>query len=156
MTPTIRRAHADDASVLARLNGLVQSLHHDGAPEMFKAPDPDPAPLTELFRSWLADPSIHILIADDSGYVLARHATIEENALQRSRSALLLDQIAVVPDERRRGTGSALVDAVMALAAELEVETVTLSVWEFNAGARAFFESVGFRPQHTQLARPVD
>ena len=68
MTLSIRQATAADAEDLAGLNGLVQSLHHDGAPEMFKAPDPSSVPLAELFRSWLADPSIHILIGDDVGY----------------------------------------------------------------------------------------
>ncbi|KVD89689.1 GCN5 family acetyltransferase [Burkholderia sp. ABCPW 14] len=49
----------------------------------------------------------------------------------------------VAPDARRHGVGAALLDAVLAAAAEA-VEQVTLAVVDGNGAARAFYERHGF------------
>ena len=53
--------------------------------------------------------------------------------------------LAVRPDYRRQGVGTALMDFVKQYAAEQDFDTVELDVWEFNEGARQFYEAVGFQ-----------
>ncbi|MEV0920064.1 GNAT family N-acetyltransferase [Streptomyces sp. NPDC049967] len=48
------------------------------------------------------------------------------------------------PEFRGRGIASALLDASLAHAAEIGVDTVRLSVWEWRTGAIALYERLGF------------
>lgn len=57
-----------------------------------------------------------------------------------------LENIAVSPAVRRKGIGRQLLDALMQAASETECESVFLEVRESNQAARAFYESVGFKP----------
>ena len=59
------------------------------------------------------------------------------------------------PEHRRRGVGRALGDAVIEWAAAAGAARVVLWVMRGNDGARAFYESVGFRPTDELLA-PAD
>jgi ribosomal-protein-alanine N-acetyltransferase len=52
--------------------------------------------------------------------------------------------LAVAPEERRRGTGSLLLEAALAAAAESGLTLVTLEVRESNVGARSFYGRHGF------------
>ena len=52
----IRRATAEDAATLARLNVHVQSWHAAHYPKVFHA-RPDPAAVQAYFQDWLANPT---------------------------------------------------------------------------------------------------
>jgi GNAT superfamily N-acetyltransferase len=60
------------------------------------------------------------------------------------------------PEHRRRGVGRALVEAVVAWAEERGAARVVLWVMRGNDGARAFYESVGFRATDEIAALPDD
>lgn len=55
-----------------------------------------------------------------------------------------LGDLAVAPESRRRGVGSALVGAVLAEAVERDATELYLEVRESNDGARRLYESHGF------------
>jgi GNAT superfamily N-acetyltransferase len=57
---------------------------------------------------------------------------------------LTVDHIAVAPDARRQGHGSALLAAARALARDLGASEVMLDTWEANHEAHAFFAANGF------------
>ena len=54
-------------------------------------------------------------------------------------------ELEVREDLRRRGYGRAVVAAAFRACRDLGVQTVGLSVFGFNAGARALYEELGFR-----------
>ncbi|MEL6913919.1 MAG: GNAT family N-acetyltransferase [Pseudomonadota bacterium] len=86
------------------------------------------------FETALTDPGF-VVCAREDGYAVARRVLDE--------AELLL--IAVVPEARRSGVATALLDA---LAAALRAEGVTrllLEVMEANEGAVAFYRARGFR-----------
>lgn len=56
-----------------------------------------------------------------------------------------LGNVASAPEFRRRGVARALIDAVLARAAERGVREVFLEVRISNAGARRLYESYGFK-----------
>ncbi len=52
--------------------------------------------------------------------------------------------VAVIPEERRRGLGRAVVHALVQLAAASEMDAATLEVRTSNAAARALYREYGF------------
>ena len=141
------RATAADAATLARLNAHVQGWHAAEYPETFFAV-PDPVGLVAYYEGRLAEPGCTAFLAGDpaQGYVLcnlqAREASVFSPAIRR----LLVEQIAVAPDARRRGVGRALMQAARDLARELRVDEIVLDTWEANHGAHGFFRAEGFEP----------
>jgi [ribosomal protein S18]-alanine N-acetyltransferase len=69
------------------------------------------------------------------GYVVAHDAAGEGEILN----------LAVAPARHRRGIGRALVEGVLAVLSDRGVSEVFLEVRESNAGARALYDSLGFR-----------
>ena len=57
-----------------------------------------------------------------------------------------ISNVAVHPEARRQGIGDALIDALAARAAELELAFLTLEVRESNAPAIALYAKHGFHP----------
>jgi GNAT superfamily N-acetyltransferase len=165
---SVRVATADDAAVVAELNGIVQALHHGNRPDRF--PAPDAAGVTRTFERWLgpddeppARPGAAATrgwICEDGagravGYVLAVLTQRDATPFTSAARWVELDQIAVREDCRGAGAGRALAAAVEAWAAELDVPEVELTVWEFNETARAFFASLGFSTRQRRLSAPV-
>lgn len=144
----IRRASPDDAPMVARLNTHVQSWHAEHYPQVF-FPHPDPVELTTYFRARLEDPSTTCFLAGEpaSAYALftvqSRPLSIFSPPIRR----LMIDQIAVAPEARRTGLGSALLKAARALGRELACDEILLDTWEANKAAHAFFAANGFAPR---------
>ena len=56
---------------------------------------------------------------------------------------LYVDDLCVDESARGKGIGTALMDAAVAFARAKSCHNVDLNVWEFNEGARAFYERYG-------------
>lgn len=86
------------------------------------------------FAALLAEPST-LLATLPGGFALGRVAGPEAELLT----------LAVAPDARRRGTGTALVIAFEAAAAARGAEEAFLEVAAGNAAARALYDRLGYR-----------
>lgn len=64
-------------------------------------------------------------------------------------------ELEVREDLRRRGYGRAVVNAAFRACRDLGVHTVGLSVFGFNAGARALYEELGFRLTGQTMVLPL-
>ncbi|HWE26306.1 MAG TPA: GNAT family N-acetyltransferase [Myxococcales bacterium] len=64
----------------------------------------------------------------------------------RQARTLVIDEVAVLPDRRRRGIGRALLRTALR-----EAGSAVLSVGESNGGARALYGSLGFTPSSRRL-----
>lgn len=144
----LRRATPDDAATIAALNAHVQGWHAEHYPEAF-FPHPDPAALTAHFAARLAEPGTTCLLAGDPalGYALCSLQERGLSVFSPPVRRLLIDHIAVAPQARRRGIGTALLHAARALARELSCDEVLLDTWEANHDAHAFFAANGFAPR---------
>jgi GNAT superfamily N-acetyltransferase len=153
---TIRRARLDDYAQACRLMDALDVLHREGVPWMFKAPDAQPrseAYFADLLRSddsavFVADAGQPVGIA--FGLLRAAPAI----AIFQQQRWGVLDGLVIDPDWRRRGLGSALTRAVETWALESGAAWVELNVYEFNAEARRFYESLGYLPYSTKLRKP--
>ncbi|MER5604322.1 GNAT family N-acetyltransferase [Streptomyces sp. NPDC002265] len=151
----IRTASSEDAPLLASLNGIVHELHVGHRPDLF-TDSPEQDVLEAFFLARLADPSVTAFIADSSdgrtlGYAQARVVRWDSSALVRSDLVVSLDQIAVVPDAAGMGVGSALLEAVREVGRKAGCRRLVTDVWDFNEGARAFYDAAGFRRMNVRL-----
>ena len=144
----LRRATADDAAILARLNAHVQGWHAAHYPEAFH-PLPDPGALIAYFAERLADPACTAFLAGDPplGYAICVVQTREASVFSPAVRRLMVEHIAVAPEARRQGHGRALLGAARGLARALQVDEILLDTWEANHEAHAFFRSEGFSPR---------
>jgi ribosomal protein S18 acetylase RimI-like enzyme len=150
----IRRATADDAAVVARLNRHVQGLHAAAWPAIFKPPADDDG-RAAAFAALLADPDTAIFIAEvggePAGYVYARVERRPDNPFGYAGEALFVEHLSVEPAHQRRGIGERLLGEVVALARAASIPRVALAVWSFNDRARRFFAAQGFAAWQERL-----
>jgi GNAT superfamily N-acetyltransferase len=125
---------------------------------------PDGLPVRPSAKGWpvrrqgyersLADGAVLLVAqrpigADAVGYALASPKPAPVNlAIDR---ILDIETVAVLPDARGKGIGAALMDAIRALAAELAIDHIQLSVRTANEGALRFYERQGFAPLYVTL-----
>ncbi|MBQ2566211.1 MAG: GNAT family N-acetyltransferase, partial [Bacteroidales bacterium] len=62
-----------------------------------------------------------------------------------------IDDLCVHEKARGQHIGKALFEYVKAFAKEQGCYNITLHVWEGNPGARAFYESLGLKPQYISM-----
>jgi GNAT superfamily N-acetyltransferase len=113
---TIRPAVSGDENVLAVLNGAAQALHVVAHPEYFRTARQ--LDVAEWFASLLQQPTAAAWLAEDEGipvgYVLALFHEQAESPFRVAHRWCEIDQLAVIPERRRRGVARALVDTVVA------------------------------------------
>ena len=144
----IRKATTTDSLALSRLSRDVQSLHAQNHAEIFKLPETDDFAVS-FFNEMLADPAVHIFIAEDDGNamgnIICKVVERLDNPFTFAAKILHIDQISVRPEMHGRGIGAALLKHAELLARELKAERIILDSWDFNLGALAFFERMGFQ-----------
>ena len=129
----IRRARPDESRLLTRMERAASEaqLSHVFPPELH------PYPTTEVAQRWrrlLRDRLIRVYILelgdDPAGFV--------------AFSADTVLHLGVVPDQMRRGHGSALLSYAVTEMFLRNVDAVTLWVLTDNAGARSLYRTLGF------------
>ncbi|GAA2307695.1 GNAT family N-acetyltransferase [Nonomuraea roseoviolacea subsp. roseoviolacea] len=161
----IRRAVPEDAALLARLNPYVHSLHVESRPDIFQG-TPDVERLTARFAEQLRQDTARIFVAElpdlpdlpDGGAAGYAGATVHHrpaDVLLNADSFIALDQIVVVPAAKRLGVAGALLEAVREAGRKEGCRRMVTDVWDFNEGARSFYEAAGFRPMKRLLEQPL-
>jgi ribosomal protein S18 acetylase RimI-like enzyme len=152
----IRQARLRDCGRLLKLFAELDEFHRQARPDMFvrpQGPARDPAHIEAL----IAGPNSTILVAEDSAFphlvglatVLIRD--IPASHIRRARRIAEIDNLGVARHARRHGVGRALMRASMAFAQAQGIGAVELGVHEFNAGAIAFYEAMGFRTETRRM-----
>jgi len=143
---TVRRATTKDAALIATLIADVQELHAAALPRQFKPVDK--VSYAKDAAALLAKPEKLIFIAyvgeAPAGFIHAEAIRQPETSLLRAQQTIYIHAISVRPDYRRRGVGSALIEALRAAGQMLRIERMGLNVWMFNEPARQFFRRQGF------------
>jgi ribosomal protein S18 acetylase RimI-like enzyme len=128
----VRPATPEDADTIARL------LHDFNAE--FDEPSPGPAKLAERIRRLMSEGEVTVLLADGDGVAVLRFRP----DLWTEGLECHLSELYVVPAQRRRGIGRALMEAALELARDRGAEGIDLATSEDDVAARALYESLGF------------
>ena len=146
----IRPAASGDFKRLAKLFEELDEFHRRARPDLFVKPE-GPARGVDEIEAMIAGPDSTILVAEDSAFPhLIGLATVrirETPALpfQPARRIAEVTNLGVARHARRHGVGRALMREARAWAVQRGVAAMELGVHEFNAGAIAFYEALGFR-----------
>lgn len=149
---TVRFANEKDIPRMGDLLRQVCGVHAALRPDLF-IPGGRKYTDSELSQI-LKDPARPILAAADGEDRMVGYAFCEireqGGAMQPGRE-LYLDDLCVDASRRGQGVGSALFEAVTALAKERGCGRITLNVWAGNAPAEAFYRSRGMTVMKTAL-----
>jgi ribosomal protein S18 acetylase RimI-like enzyme len=156
MSITVRRATRKDAALIATLITDVQAIHAAALPDRFKSADK--ISYAKDAAAILAKPQSLVFVADigdeAAGYIHAEMISRPETSLLYAEKVIYIHAITVRPSYRRRGVGTALMEAVRATGQALRIELFTLNVWMFNEAARQFFRCHGFDACSELLVSP--
>ncbi|MDD6395703.1 MAG: GNAT family N-acetyltransferase [Firmicutes bacterium] len=143
----IRLAEKADLPSINQLRLQVHELHAGGRPDIFQ-PQFN-AELTDHIYDIYDDENSEIIAAEIDGKICG-FAVVEfiekpESPYSLARNFLRVVEFGVDKSCRRQGVGTQLFDYIKSFAAEKNLDTVELDMWEFNEGALKFYESVGFK-----------
>lgn len=147
--PLIRLATKADYEQICELYEELDSFHRKARPDLFNRPSAPPREKSTIV-AYIKSDATTILVAEDQassrllGFALLIIRDLPASTVCLARRYVELDKLAVRAEARRAGVGRALVEAAFAWAAERGFDCVEVAVHEFNAGAIAFYESMGF------------
>ncbi len=124
----------------------VNDLHISGRPDIFK-PGFSPELRDYLYTIW-NDPKQEIVVDEREGmicgFAVLNHITKPENPFMFVRDYLDIDEFCVDQACRRQGAAREMIDYIKAYAREKGFSKIELNMWEFNQGALACYEALGF------------
>ena len=144
--PQVRRAEPDDAGAIGRLLHDFNSEYDDYTP--------GPDALAGRVRRLLAEGEITVLLAGtapDGLAVLRFRPAIFTEGLE-----CYLAELYVVPAQRGRGLGRALMTAAMEVARQTGADYMDLGTSEADVAARALYESLGFSNREGKPDGPIN
>ena len=155
----VREATAHDAEALASLNRIVQDLHRNAMPDVYKATDL--ATLARVFRERFLDPSWHVWLAERAdgtplGYVATLVKPARESPFHRTPARVEVDQLAVHPNARRRGVGRRLMAVAEGWAEAQGCAGTVLTVIDFNEEALGFYEALGYHTASRRMTKDLE
>lgn len=150
---TIDRAGLSDIPEMLRILRQVGGVHAQGRPDKFKPGACKHS--AESLAQLLSDSNQPVFCLREGEKLLATaylqiHRQ-EENSVLRRRLTVYVDDFCVDAAARGRHLGTRLMEHVIAYAKELGADEVLLNVYEFNASAIAFYESLGMKTQSRHM-----
>ncbi len=153
MTPTVRRAVTDDAGRILDLLMQVEEVHRKGRPDLFREHGIKFSP-SELL-SVMSDDASPVFVAEYNGkvvgYVFCIISEIKGSTMLHDMKNVHLEDVCVDEECRRMGIGGLLMGYVTDWARSIGCTHMDLDVWEFNDGARRFYERYGFGTQKRRM-----
>jgi diamine N-acetyltransferase len=151
----IRPAVEGDTERLTKLLAELADFHLRAAPDRFVKPEPghNRAEIEAL----LSRPGAAILVAEDSafphliGFVTVHVRDMPALGIAPARCYAEIPHLGVARHARRHGVGRALMREALAFAEAHGACALELDVHEFNAGAIAFYEALGFSIERRRL-----
>lgn len=148
----IRKAEERDIPNLGNLLLQVCRVHAEGRPDLFQ--NGARKYTDEQLAAILREENRPVLVAvDESDTVLGYAFCVLESrsgAFHPHRT-LYLDDLCVDESGRGQGVGTALYEAVVALAREMGCYNVTLHVWNCNEKAMKFYDRLGMQCRQMEL-----
>ncbi|MEO8463944.1 MAG: GNAT family N-acetyltransferase [Gammaproteobacteria bacterium] len=155
----IRRATSIDLPLIGRLGALLVEAHHAFDPQRFLAATSRTKEGYAYFLgTQLEEPDAAIFVADDNDNVIGyAYAVVDDSYdyMALRGPAGILHDIIVDPDNRGRGVGRLLLEAVFTYLQSRGAPRIVLSTAERNEVAQRLFAGVGFRRTMIEMTREL-
>jgi ribosomal protein S18 acetylase RimI-like enzyme len=159
MDLTIRPANAQDYDDLCEIIAEVDEMHRQRCPQIFQRP-PGPARERAYIEGLLADEDHGLFVAEVDGRVAGfLHVMAHDTPpipILVPRRLVVVDNLVVRRDLRRAGIGRALMERAEQWAGQQGAAEIDLTVFEFNAGAIAFYRSLGYETRTRRMSKGLD
>ncbi len=159
MDTVIRQATMHDYAGMCDLFAEIDALHAGALPHIFRVAR-GRSRSRAYIQSILDNPEAGVFVAEQEG----RIAGLIDVRLQETADAPILvprryaivDTLVVRHDCQRQGIGQALMARAEQWARERGLSEIGLHVWEFNVGAIAFYERLGYVTLSRRMWRKVE
>lgn len=134
-------------SSVNRIRKQVNDIHVQGRPDAFRE---DGWQFIEPFLYTRFDEeNSEIIVAaiqdEIVGFAVVQYIVRAETPFSKERRYLHIEELGVDESHRRKGIAAAIMDFIKENAKKRGFHRMELDVWEFNDGALAFYESIGFK-----------
>jgi len=155
---TVRPAAFDDGDRMLLVFAEGDAFHRAALPSMFREAA-EPFPSRERIGELIDNSDSLLLVATHgdhlAGFLEAHLTAAPELPIFVPRRFVFINSMAVLSGWRRRGVGRKLLAAVEQWAQEKGATGIELTVFEFNSGARALYEQVGYTTTQRRMTKGV-
>jgi ribosomal protein S18 acetylase RimI-like enzyme len=148
MNFSIREATQKDYRALCEVFAEGDALHREALPHIFRKTAERARP-EEFILDIIADENAALFVAEHNGRIIGLvHVRIREVPhipILVPRQYASISDLVVKGEFRRSGVGRALVERAERWALDRGASQIELNVWEFNEGAIAFYEKLGYK-----------
>ncbi len=159
MDLSIRSVTREDYDELGKIFAQVDALHCEALPQVFQKPD-GPARSGEYINTIISNENMVLFVAESDGQIVGLvQAYIREApdiSLFVPRRYAVIDNVAVAEEFRRLGVGQALIERAERWAKDKKADQIELNVWEFNAGAIAFYDKLGYETARRTMWKSLE
>lgn len=143
----VRYAKREELESVNKIRKQVNDVHVQGCSDVFRE---DGWQFIEPFLYTRFDEeNSEIIVAaikdEIVGFAVVQYIVRAESPFSKERRYFHIEELGVDENHRRKGIAAAIMDFVKESAKKRGFYRMELDVWEFNDGALAFYESVGFR-----------
>ena len=153
----IRFAKESELVRVNELRKLVNDLHVEGKPEIFRAGFNDEL-RDFIYKIW-KDPEQKIVVAELNGVVcgfaVLHHIHRPENPFMLERDFMDVDEFCVDKEYRRQGIATKMMSFIRYFTKVYGFFRLVVFMWEFNQDALAFYEAVGFKTYRRYMEMKV-
>ena len=147
MNCSVRVATIDDFYGISEVFEEADLLHSQALPEIFRATEAPARSKAYISERIAGENSVFLLAESGNRIIGVLHITIMETPewpILVPRRYGIIHDLVVRRDYQRLGVGRLLMEKAHGWAMEKDVTQVELTVWEFNEGAIAFYEELGY------------
>ena len=159
MDINIRVASESDFAAICGVLEEGDALHRTALPDVFQPTNEEIRP-RDFFLARMRGPDSVVLIACEAEFVRGVAEVVmkkvESRVMTRARRYGVLDNLVVATTHRRRGIGKRLVAESICWAKERGARQIELNVWEFNQGAIAMYDRLGFETLRQTMGIRLD
>jgi ribosomal protein S18 acetylase RimI-like enzyme len=158
MAVAVRKAIQEDIPALNALFHQVDRHHSDGLPDYFQ-PTQRPVRSPDYLLGLINDRNVGLFVAELeaelAGFVHVEIRSAPAFAVFVQRLFGVVDNIGIRRDFRRKGIGSALMQAAESWAKDRGAQTIELNVYAFNQSAIDFYRALGYEPLSYRLTKNI-
>lgn len=145
----IRFAEAKDVTEILALLRQVGQVHHEGRPDIFRAGARKYGASQILAMLDSSATPIFVAVEGEKvlGYGFCQVKCYENDPVMTDRTELYIDDLCVDENNRGKGIGKAIYQAICRYAGMRKCNMITLNVWSCNESAMKFYESLGMKTQ---------
>jgi len=155
----IRRAGPADYDAACELYAEGDAPHREHLPHIFRKPR-GPARAKEYALQLLTRADVGFFVAESEerllGMVVVAERSSPDISILVPRRYAQVSDLVVTEAWRRRGVGRALMDRAERWAVQRGLGEVELSVYEFNRGAIALYQDLGYHVSKQTMTKQLD